>query len=428
MLNGSLDNTPSRNSFTEGEEDGTSEEMYSFSIAVMVGVHVAAQCSYLLACALGDVMTSENDAVNAPGHFNARFPMLDLAECQQRHARNLRVPPSGSAYSPRTVLPKEFEIEEVCPDYFRALREAAGIETRPYLESVCRTDFSFISFGTNSKSGEFFFRTWDYKYLIKTTTNVEADVLASMVREYFARLSSEPQSMLGRYLGLYRLHYRGLAKYFLVMRSVTEHKHPVHKTFDLKGSLRGRKAKEGDAVGKDVNFLGSVYARLLVPVDVAQRLIEIHRGDVALLRRFRIMDFSLLLQVHDPKGNHVQTVPVKHVELRPGAQSSDWFQVKGSRQVIGSAMGFLSGSMFSSVLSDRPAWTPGSGVVREDGEVIYTMGIIDMLVPYDWYPLLQYWSTQLITCGGADTASRIPPECYSERQAELLHNMCFAEE
>jgi hypothetical protein len=133
-------------------------EMYSFSLAAMVGINVATVCSRIAheACPNGTVLDGG--------------------------VRRYKIPVAGSAYSPKTSLKDAFEIEEFAPEMFLALRAKAGVSDEDFKDSVCRTDFHYIEFGSNSKSGEFFFFTHDMKYLIKTMAEEEAETLLDMVR------------------------------------------------------------------------------------------------------------------------------------------------------------------------------------------------------------------------------------------------------
>merc|ERR1712059_119493 len=71
---------------------------------------------------------------------------------------------------------------------------------------------------------------------------------------------------------------------------------------------------------------------------------------------------------------------------------------------------------------------PSDGLYDKDGEMCYTLGLIDCLVPFDFYPCAQYLGTQLITCGGGLTASRVPPEYYYQRQVNMMMDMCGVSE
>ncbi|CDJ26826.1 hypothetical protein EAH_00066650, partial [Eimeria acervulina] len=63
--------------------------------------------------------------------------------------------------------------QDIAPDAFECAREVAGISDQDYRTSLCSTDFPFIEFQSNSKSGQFFFFSHDGKFLIKTISKAE---------------------------------------------------------------------------------------------------------------------------------------------------------------------------------------------------------------------------------------------------------------
>merc|ERR1711937_684743 len=100
----------------------------------------------------------------------------------------------------------------------------------------------------------------------------------------------------------------GLSKLFFVMRSVSDPDSgpAISKSFDIKGSTRHRLAPESDSVGKDLNFDKEV-GQLDLPPEVAAQIVSTHRADCELLRKYCIMDFSFLIQIHDAEGKLAST-------------------------------------------------------------------------------------------------------------------------
>ncbi|CAK9061198.1 unnamed protein product, partial [Durusdinium trenchii] len=438
---------------------------YAFSIAAMVGIHVSVVCSDLVSAWASEAAGITEGCTDA---FHRRVPKLDLQSCLQEQIRVFPVPPNGSAYSPQTCLDKTFHMEEFAPRLFAQVRRLTGVSSESYFESVCRTDFQFIAFGTNSKSGELFFFTYDQKYLIKTTSELEAKTLLRMLPRYLERLEEEPRSMLGRYMGLYRVSMEGeQSRLFFVMRSVTTHELGICHTYDIKGSFRNRKAKQHEAVGKDLNFDEEMGSSLNLPPDIAAEVAEVHEGDLELLQEFRIMDFSLLVQIHDTSGTFGSAVTqqcsvrldkkakrrwrdsLPLLNLRSSRRkhsrrqrSREMSNSNGSRRLDGhqvqvragttagawTRQGTLSQLPESPTSPLRPKWVPHDGsLVRLDGTMKYTMGLIDMLVPFTAYPKMQYVGMEVITCGRGTESSRVPPDFYCERQIEKVHAMCDQE-
>eukprot|EP00931_Biecheleriopsis_adriatica_P055789 TRINITY_DN33058_c0_g1_i1.p1 TRINITY_DN33058_c0_g1~~TRINITY_DN33058_c0_g1_i1.p1 ORF type:complete len:637 (-),score=109.94 TRINITY_DN33058_c0_g1_i1:55-1965(-) len=455
-----------------------------FSLAAMIGIHVSIVCSDLVA----NWAIPAGGAARCEEAFRKRFPMLSLEKCIQHQVRRFQVNKAGSAFSPATCI-GNFHIEEFAPRFFSEVRCCCGIRSADFFESVCRTDFEYIEFGSNSKSGELFFFTHDSKYLLKTASAREAEVLINMLPRYLQRLEDEPRSLLGRYLGLYRVTLpKSEPRLFLVMRAVTSHTVPITHSYDIKGSSRGRKAPASDKVGKDVNFDEEMGSKISLPEDVATEVAEIHREDTELLQEFRVMDYSLLLQIHDKgddllrwreqarqidegskrrrtravslneaDGNklrssvrlvsapvtrrtletsltRVNTFAAPEMAVRLSSHAFEMPQRVESRDSLdtlvscaGDWMRRGSARFLPCLPVSAPAsnWLPNDGsLVSKDGMMVYTMGLIDMLVPYTTYPKLQYCGMEIITCGRGTKSSRVPPDLYGRRQIKKVHAMC----
>jgi len=406
---------------------GQEDTMYTFAVAAMVGLHVATVCSQIIDNPRGDTSIFGDD----------------YDELLVENSRRYKIPVQGSAYSPKLILVEPFEIEEFAPALFNDLRALSGISNADYMDSLCRIDFEFIKFGSNSKSGEFFFFSHDQKFLLKTATPGEAETLLAMLDDMRNRITEEPRSMLGRYLGLYRLTLSGSMRLFFVMRAIPAVNRHIHRRYDLKGSIRNRRAKEDESVGKDVNFHNEI-GELGLTADVAEELVDIHARDVELLREHEIMDYSILCFVHDslmeaPKtsqamGGVTKTGMAPIVSLRrsstqalttlPGETA---MLQRGSTIAFGTLLRDRSVSCDTAPRGTPPGFgcgNPHTGIPSADGRRTYYFGIIDLLVAYTLYPKVQYHGTHVITCGKALEASRVPPDYYAGRQVKMFHKVC----
>merc|ERR1719401_72146 len=239
----------------------------------------------------------------------------------------------------------------------------------------------------------------------------EGETLIDMLPAMNDRFAEEPDSMLGRYVGLYRITLNTESsdseqkpRLFIVMCNTNRTGMHVDKTYDMKGSTRHRLAKPDEHVGKDQNFNEEV-GQLTLSREVAKDLMRIHQGDVDLLLEYRIMDYSLLLQIHDAQASEKPA--------RPEDQS-----VK------------LQGPAASSKAANISKENPSYGIKSPDGRYTYFFGLIDALVPYDTfgepkycgfaYPQMQYCGNNVITCCKGDAASRVPPDFYRDRQVEMF--------
>lgn len=55
------------------------------------------------------------------------------------------------------------------------------------------------------KSGSFFFFTHDYKFVIKTMTKTDKTALIDSIDDYVEHIEDNPNSLLGRYYGMYEV-------------------------------------------------------------------------------------------------------------------------------------------------------------------------------------------------------------------------------
>lgn len=123
--------------------------------------------------------------------------------------------------------------------------------------------------------------------------------------------------------------------YFIVMGSVFYTDLEIHTIYDLKGSTHGRKATEKDKkqetpVLKDLDFLENNEI-IRIGSSKAKLFCEQLRKDTELLRKLKIMDYSLLLGIHysNRRGNdtplvlgNAGSINMQTSALSTGSQSS----------------------------------------------------------------------------------------------------------
>ncbi len=88
--------------------------------------------------------------------------------------------------------------------------------------------------------------------LLKTMKSSEVKFLRRILPHYYKHVKLNPQTLLVRYFGMYRVkiyHLRRKVVHFVVMNSVLDTHKVIHETFDIKGSTLGRYAKPGEKVG-----------------------------------------------------------------------------------------------------------------------------------------------------------------------------------
>lgn len=416
--------------------------MYEFAVAAMFGIHVAVVCQSIFDDAVAAALLRTGE--NANHLWSSSFPNLSVLWSLQNAVVTYRLPPEGTAYSPPTAaltggrLDVSYCIDDICPQLFAQARHLSGVSNERYYNSICRPDIEFVEFRANSKSKEIFFFSHDGMFLLKTMTRREAEALMRMLPDLLQRYKVAPHSLLGRYLGMYRVHGADLDYdlLFFVMLSVTQNQLPVTRVYDLKGSTIGRRSNVGDFTRKDVNFLEEV-CHLHLHQDVALQVVQTHEEDLQILRRHGIVDYSVLLHIHDRmddgkdapfRGISQQGIRSSIVRLgtRQLDTANEWSQhVNRSTAMIG--LDLRTGNP-ANLKPDTPLWRPGRGIWSSDGRYLYTLGIIDMLIPFYWKKQMEAAKNQLVSCGGKSRRSVVHPEEYADRQVEMMHRICRAED
>jgi len=271
-----------RNTYVKGKVIDREHELYTLSIAVMLGLRTSI---YLTNDQL------EDDKKNKDFWLDSHDFM---------RVEKFKFRPKGGPKTPAHQLAHTFKFKDYSPLPFAYLRRMFGINEYEFLQSVCGTA-SFIEFISNAKSGQFFFYSSDGKYMIKTMTDAESKFLRRILPHYFRHCTLNPNTMITKFFGMYRVklyHLRRNVK-FVVMNSVFDTDKPLQSFFDLKGSSLGRDARAGEDVKKDndvrKNYPDSAF---VLRQDARERLKLQLQRDCCFLNEMKIMDYSMLVGVH----------------------------------------------------------------------------------------------------------------------------------
>jgi 1-phosphatidylinositol-4-phosphate 5-kinase len=182
--------------------------------------------------------------------------------------------------------------------------------------------------GSPGKSGSFFYFSRDYKYIIKTIHHAEHKFLRKILREYYAHVEENPNTLLSQFYGLHRVKIPyGRKVHFVVMNNLFPPHRDIHQTFDLKGSTIGRDFKEEDleknprATLKDQNW-NRRNLHLEFGPQKKEIFIDQMERDVRLLQRLQIMDYSMLVGIHDLRKGNDENIRDKTLQVfNPGGDS-----------------------------------------------------------------------------------------------------------
>ncbi|XP_058798724.1 phosphatidylinositol 5-phosphate 4-kinase type-2 alpha isoform X2 [Phymastichus coffea] len=157
---------------------------------------------------------------------------------------------------------------------------------------------------SSGKSGAKFYQSFDKLFILKTLTSEEVERMHSFLKHYHPYIvERHGKTLLPQYLGMYRLTVDGVEHYVVSIRNVFSNHLTTHKKFDLKGSTVDREAsdkeKEKDLPTYKDNDFVKEKTKIYIGDEAKSKLIETLNADVDFLTRLHLMDYSLLLGVHD---------------------------------------------------------------------------------------------------------------------------------
>ncbi|KAJ4318258.1 Phosphatidylinositol-4-phosphate 5-kinase, partial [Neodidymelliopsis sp. IMI 364377] len=346
----------------------------------------------------------------------------------------------------------DFKFKDYAPWVFRHLRTTFKLDPADYLVSLT-SKYILSELGSPGKSGSFFYFSRDYKYIIKTIHHAEHKFLRKILKDYYNHVQENPNTLLSQFYGLHRVKIPyGRKIHFVVMNNLFPPHRDIHRTFDLKGSTIGRDFREEDleknprATLKDLNWLRRDLHLELGPTkkDV---FIEQMRKDVKLMQRLHIMDYSMLVGIHDLEKGNEENLREKTLKVfQPGGEAAEEpqpNQLMRTPSKLETAR--KARELRQSVKTQKPvpmeqtsARMPdeledskrnfffysddgGFQATHEDnrpGEEIYYLGIIDCLTHYSIIKRMEHFFKGLANT--ESQISAIPPERYGDRFVKFI--------
>ncbi|XP_014357428.1 phosphatidylinositol 5-phosphate 4-kinase type-2 alpha isoform X1 [Papilio machaon] len=259
-------------------------------------------------------------------------------------------------------MPSHFKVKEYCPLVFRNLRERFGIDDLDYKESLTRfrkpdnylcsramkrvtnklrrsetapsnvanmknethqeglfhDASAFVKRGltikrlrsqpipddSSGKSGAKFYQSYDRLFILKTLTSEEVERMHSFLKHYHPYIvERHGKTLLPQYLGMYRLTVDGIEHYLVATRNVFSNHLNIHRKYDLKGSTVDREASEKELEKELPTLKDNDFIKQGVRIDIGDaakdKLLETLTADVEFLTKLHLMDYSLLLGVHE---------------------------------------------------------------------------------------------------------------------------------
>jgi len=259
---------------------------------------------------------------------------------------------------------------------------------------------------------------------------------------YKAHLETYPNSLLTRFFGLHRIMvthesaagmFRGYKNWwFIVMANVCYTSLGMHECYDLKGSTYNRRVcKKGqkiehDKMYKDEDFLDRLQCDgpLGLDLDTRNKLVWQHGVDTEFLQSVGIMDYSILLHIHDTakaragdlgfgattkvaNPRSIFTVVLAAAKFKANRNECDSDKDDDNRSQEGK-------------LEKRRAL--GEAFTSCDGYELYYLGIIDILTTYNFGRATQDFLLQSLSAvtNQKSEHSCVEPKRYRNRQMQFF--------
>jgi 1-phosphatidylinositol-4-phosphate 5-kinase len=353
-------------------------------------------------------------------------------------------------------LSQTVKFVNVEPDVFARLRicyrtDLSSFRASFQLNSIKDIeDSGMLEKFTEGKSGSFFYFTRDWRYIIKTVTDEELAMMKRIAQPYYHYLKDNPDTLLPRFFGLYRVRMASEQSYIsvVVMENIlfSQAGLGMNVKYDLKGSTHGRRTLKKDAVRS--RYKGTLKdldldRKVALGKDNRERLVEQLDKDAAFLSSHAIMDYSLLLGIHTHKGQRIDqssrhlyaTAPREETGFTivgsPVAnteeEEEDPFHVPWYRVDYGG---------LRSTDTNHPAYGHTINAADQSVEMLelssmgsvpetYFIGIIDILQEYNWKKKTEHFLKTRVLCANPHAISAVNQQEYAERFKLFMKDIVF---
>lgn len=319
----------------------------------------------------------------------ASKPERDLLMKDFMMVETVPFPKTGSQTTPAHRY-NEFKFKTYAPIAFRHFRALFGIKTDDYLLSVGSTQNQLRELTNPGASGSVFYLTHDDSFIIKTVQPKEAEFLLKLLPQYYMNLRQNPKTLLPKFFGQYCYICGGKNVRLIIMNNLLPSSIKMHQKFDLKGSTYKRRASLNELnktspTFKDLDFLNLHSGGLILNPVIYEALMQTIAADLRVLESFKIMDFSLLVGIHNLDMER-DVSPIEPVNIENMNETDSWGAIPAK--------------------NDR-------------GErLLLFMGIIDILQSYRLKKKLEHTFKSMIHDG--DSISVHKPSYYCKRFQEFM--------
>ncbi|XP_069363990.1 phosphatidylinositol 4-phosphate 5-kinase type-1 alpha isoform X12 [Maniola hyperantus] len=231
----------------------------------------------------------------------ASKPERDLLMQDFMTVETTNFPHEGSNHTPAHHY-SEFKFKTYAPIAFRYFRDLFGIQPDDFLMSMCSAPLRELS--NPGASGSIFYLTNDDEFIIKTVQHKEGEFLQKLLPGYYLNLDQNPRTLLPKFFGLYCYQCNSKNVRLVAMNNLLPSSVKLHQKYDLKGSTYKRKANKSERqkrspTYKDLDFMEHHQEGIFLEADTYTALIKTMQRDCRVLESFKIMDYSLLVGIHN---------------------------------------------------------------------------------------------------------------------------------
>lgn len=332
-------------------------------------------------------------------------------------------PKQGSKQTPAHSY-ADFTFRTYAPVAFRYFRDLFGIPPDDFMMSICNE--AMVELSNPGASGSIFYLTNDDEFILKTVSMKEAEFLQKLLPGYYMNLQQNPRTTLPKFFGMFCYQCNQKNIRLVVMNNLLPSSIKLHLKFDLKGSTYKRKAGKHERdkkspTFKDLDFLELLPDGLMLEPETYTAMINTMKRDCRVLESFKIMDYSLLVGVHN-----LDLAAKEREESFGAAGGSEPVAAPAKRDKLVAHSTAMESIQCTSDPVDIPSELPSGGIPARNhkGErLLLFVGIIDILQSYRLVKKIEHTFKAMIHDG--DTVSVHRPGFYAERFLNFMSDKIF---
>ncbi|XP_076669564.1 phosphatidylinositol 4-phosphate 5-kinase 59B isoform X3 [Andrena cerasifolii] len=384
----------------------------------------------------------------------ASKPERDLLMQDFMTVETTNFPSEGSNHTPAHHF-SEFKFKNYAPIAFRYFRDLFGIQPDDFLMSMCSAPLRELS--NPGASGSIFYLTDDDEFIIKTVQHKEGEFLQTLLPGYYMNLNQNPRTLLPKFFGLYCYRCNSKNVRLVAMNNLLPSAIKLHQKYDLKGSTYKRKASKTERsksspTYKDLDFMEHHPEGIFLEADTYNALVKTIQRDCRVLESFKIMDYSLLVGIHNldqaarektqeqrlsasadedvadvggESAGFIQAERERERDDRIGANALNRSRSINRQRLVAHSTAMESIQAESEPIDEEDDVPPGGIPARNArGErLLLFIGVIDILQSYRLKKKLEHTWKSMIHDG--DTVSVHRPGFYAQRFQDFMAKTVF---